>query len=138
MDTAYEVTDDPGRVDVDALWEFLSTEAYWARWRTRTDVERQLASAWRLVSAHGVRTGAMAGFARAWSDGVSSAYLADVYVVRSARGHGLGQRIVEEMLAGEPQSRMRWMLHTSDAHGLYERFGFTAPNTTYRERPGSR
>jgi hypothetical protein len=26
---AYELDDDPGRVDRDAVWEFLSTQAYW-------------------------------------------------------------------------------------------------------------
>ena len=28
------------------------------------------------------------------------------------------------------------MLHTRDAHGLYERFGFGRPDETYLERPG--
>ena len=41
----YQIDDDKNRVDVDALWAFLSAEAYGARWRTREDVERQLAQA---------------------------------------------------------------------------------------------
>jgi GNAT superfamily N-acetyltransferase len=28
---AYELDDDPDRVDRDAVWEFLSTQAYWGR-----------------------------------------------------------------------------------------------------------
>lgn len=28
----YEIDDDPARIDVDAAWQFLSTQAYWARW----------------------------------------------------------------------------------------------------------
>jgi hypothetical protein len=35
-----------------------------------------------------------------------------------------------------PGANFRWMLHTADAHGLYERFGFAAPNDRYLERPG--
>ena len=29
----YEMDDDPGRVDRDKLWQFLSEQAYWGRWR---------------------------------------------------------------------------------------------------------
>jgi len=30
---AYELDDEAGRVDLDAVWEFLSTQAYWGRFR---------------------------------------------------------------------------------------------------------
>src|SRR6202042_2475010 len=76
----YELDDDPGRVDRDTLWQFLSTEAYWGRWRTRSVVEQQLDSAWRVVGVYDSASGAMIGFARAVSDGAGFAYLADVYV----------------------------------------------------------
>jgi GNAT superfamily N-acetyltransferase len=75
------------------------------------------------------------GFARAVSDGVSIAYLADVFVLPEARGQGLGTALVTAMIEGGPGSGMRWMLHTLDAHGLYARFGFAAPGDRYLERP---
>jgi len=128
-----EIDDDPTRVDVDALWTFLSTEAYWARWRRRVDLEIQLGTAWRVVGAYD-GTG-MIAFARAISDGVALAYLADVYVEERARGRGLGVEVVRTMVEDAPAERLRWMLHTRDAHGLYARFGFTAPDGTYVERP---
>ncbi|MBO0869955.1 MAG: GNAT family N-acetyltransferase [Micromonosporaceae bacterium] len=132
-----ELDTDPQRVDVDALWRFLSEEAYWGRSRTRTDVERQLAGAWRIVAAYERSSGRMIGFARAVSDGVALAYLADVYVEPSGRGQGIGKALVEEMIERGPGARFRWMLHTADAHGLYQRFGFAPPNGTYLERPAS-
>ena len=46
---SYEFDDAPGRVDRDAVWEFLSTQAYWGKFRTRADFEAHLASAWRVV-----------------------------------------------------------------------------------------
>ena len=132
-DHEYELDDDPARVDVDALWTFLSTQAYWARWRRRSDVEAQLRSAWRVVAVYDGR--GMVGFARAISDGVALAYLADVYVEERARGDGVGVELVGTMIDGGPGAHMRWMLHTRDAHGLYERFGFGRPDDTYLERP---
>lgn len=125
------------RVDLDALWRFLSEEAYWGRWRTRADVERQLATAWRVVAAYESSSGRMVGFSRAVSDGISVAYLADVYVERAVRGRGLGAALVEEMIDRGPGANLRWMLHTADAHGMYERFGFRRPDHTYLERPAA-
>ena len=44
---AYELDDDPVRIQRDVVWEWLSTEAYWGRWRTREQIETQLDTAWR-------------------------------------------------------------------------------------------
>ncbi len=128
----YEIDDDPARVDVAAAISFLTTEAYWARWRGGADIARQVSSAWRVVGAYD-RSGAMVGFARAVGDG-GVAYLADVYVLPGHRGAGLGKAIVRAMVEDGPGSGLRWMLHTSDAHGLYRAFGFTQPSGRYMER----
>ncbi|WP_290865667.1 GNAT family N-acetyltransferase [Hamadaea sp.] len=128
----YEVDDDPARIDVDAAYAFLSTEAYWGRWRTSEDFADQVRKSWRVVGAFDP-TGQMVGFARAWSDGVASAYLADVYVDAAHRGHGLGVAIVHKMIEDGPGREFRWLLHTSDAQGLYEKFGF-GPSSAM-ERP---
>jgi GNAT superfamily N-acetyltransferase len=129
--TGVEIDLDPARVDRDAVWAFLSTDAYWGRDRTRADVEAQLDAAWRVAGAY--RDGELVGFARAVSDGVAFGYLADVFVVPSARGAGVGVALVEAVLAGT--DRMRWTLFTADAHGLYARFGFAAPDATALVRP---
>jgi GNAT superfamily N-acetyltransferase len=133
----FELDDDPNRIDTDVVWEFMSTQAYWARWRERSDVERQLANAWRVVGAYRAEDGAMVGYARAFSDGVSMAYLADVFVLPSARGHGLGKRLVQAMIDDGPGAKFRWLLHTDDAHGLYRQFGFREPDHTFLERPSA-
>jgi hypothetical protein len=45
--------------------------------------------------------------------------------------------MVQEMIDRGPGAEFRWMLHTADAHGVYERFGFARPDQTYLERPAS-
>lgn len=133
----YELDDDRARVDRAAVFAFLSTEAYWARWRSRSDVDAQIDSAWRVVAAYERATGATVGFARAISDGVALAYLADVYVLERARGDGLGIALVDMMIERGPGRTFRWMLHTSYSHSLYERFGFVPADGTCLERPAS-
>jgi GNAT superfamily N-acetyltransferase len=132
----YTIDDDPGRLDLDVIWSYLSTEAYWHRWRTRADVERQVAGAWRVVGAYDDETGALVGFCRALSDGVCEAYLADVFVLAGHRGHGLGKALVAAMIDDGPGEHLRWTLFTGDAHGLYRQFGFAAPDATAMVRPG--
>ena len=136
-DDNYELDDDPKRVDRAVVTEFLTTEAYWGRWRRREEIERQLDTAWRVIGAYQRSTGEMVGFARAFSDGVAAAYLADLFVLRAHRGRGLGRQLVRAMIDDGLGAKMRWMLHTADAHDLYADYGFGPPDETYLERPGT-
>src|SRR5690606_35577085 len=107
----YELDDDPARIQRDAVWAWLSTAAYWGRWRDRADFEAQLDSAWRVVGVY-APDGSQVGFARAVSDGVCFAFLADVYIDDAHRGAGLGKRLVARMIDEGPGADFRWMLVT--------------------------
>lgn len=133
---AADLTDDPDAVDLDVVWEFIDTQAYWGGWLPREKVEAQVRGAWRVISAH--VDGVMVGFARAVSDGVAVAYLADVFVAPSFRGGGIARAVLTMMIDDGPGADFRWMLHTLDAHDLYRPFGFTDPTDRYLERPPRR
>lgn len=132
----HEIDDDPTRVDRDVVWRYLSTGAYWGRWRDRAFVEAQLDEAFLLVGAYHRATGEMVGFARGTGDGMSFGYLADVFVLGSARGAGLGKALVAAVVDHDPL--IRWVLFTADAHELYRPFGFAAPDSTAMVRPSTR
>lgn len=134
---SYELDDDRQRVDVNVAWEFLSTSAYWARWRAIDDFRRQLDASWRVVGVYQKGDGRLVGLARAVSDGVDIAYLADVFVIPEARGIGLGKELVATIIDRGPGAGFRWMLHTADAHGLYAQFGFKKPDEAFMERRAS-
>ena len=127
-----ELDDDPARVDVDAIHDFLANHAYWAKGRRRETVERTVREASRVVGLYA--DGRQIGFARAFTDGVSIVYLADVYVLPEFRGQGLGVELVREMVEGSSWPNRSWLLHTRDAHDLYRRFGFGAPSERVMER----
>ena len=128
-----ELDDDPARVPLDQLHAFLSTEAYWALGRPREVVERLVREASRVVGLYDDRR--LVGFCRAVTDGLVFVYLADVYVEPAYRGRGLGVELVREMIEHGPYARRRWLLHTEDAHALYEKFGFARPDYKLMERP---
>ena len=128
----FELDDDPAGVDLDAVHAFLSNEAYWALGRPREEVERLVSEARRVVSLF--HDGRQIGFCRAASDLTSFVYLADVYVLEEHRGRGLGLALVREMIDGSELRKLKWLLHTGDAHDLYRRLGFTEPDRRVMER----
>ena len=130
-----ELDDDRGRIDADAVHRYLSEESYWARGCSREAVARTIRDAARVVGLYdGAR---QIGFARVLSDGATISHLCDVYVLRAYRGRGLGVELVREAVDNGPHAKLTWTLKTKDAHGLYERFGFRAPNDGIMERRAS-
>jgi GNAT superfamily N-acetyltransferase len=128
----YELDDDPARVDVSEVHRFLSEESYWAEGRPLEIVERLVRGASRVVGLYAGER--QLGFGRVVSDGVAFAYLADVYVHPDVRGRGLGVELVRELVENGPHRDIGWLLHTDDARGLYERFGFAQPTEKVLER----
>ena len=120
----YLVSDDPARMDADAVHAYL-TRSYWAAGISRELVRRAIANSLAVGLRH-LPSGEQVGFARAVTDRATFAYLADVYVLESHRGHGLGIFMVETLLAHpELQGLRRLHLVTREAASLYRRFGFT-------------
>lgn len=117
----YEVSTDTRRLDLNAIHAFL-TQSYWALGVPRATVAKAVQNSVCV----GVYLGhEQIGFARAVTDKATFAYLADVYVLESHRGHGLSRRMMEALTAHpELQGLRRMLLVTRDAHGLYEKFGF--------------
>jgi GNAT superfamily N-acetyltransferase len=117
----YELTDDPARLDVDAVHAFLAG-AYWSTGIPRETVARALANSLAFSLYHEGRT---VGFARFVTDRATFAYLADVFVVPEHRGRGLATWLVGAALTHpDLQGLRRFLLATRDKHGLYARFGF--------------
>jgi GNAT superfamily N-acetyltransferase len=127
-----ELDDDRRRIDAAAVHGYLSSESYWARERTREDVERSVRESARVIGVYdGCR---QIGFARVISDGIHAAHLCDVYVLSRYRGRGYGMELVREAVDNGPHAGLNWTLATDDADGLYEKFGFARPNERFMER----
>lgn len=125
MHGAYTISTDPARLDQDRIHHWLSTEAYWALGRSREKQDRAIAGSVNF-GAYETVSGQMAGFARVVTDHATFAWLCDVYIDRSARGEGLGTALVTAVRDHfAPLGLRRILLATDDAHGVYEKVGFT-------------
>jgi GNAT superfamily N-acetyltransferase len=129
----YELDDDRARIDRVEVHRFVSEESYWGPGRERETMDGLIERAGRVVGLyHGA---AQVGFSRTVDAADAGlVYLADVYVRQEHRGRGLGVALVRFTVDEGPFAGRRWVLHTSDAHGLYEKFGF-GPGERLLERP---
>jgi GNAT superfamily N-acetyltransferase len=115
------VTTDPSRFDRAAIHAFLSC-SYWAEGIPREIVDRSIEGSLGFGLFEGAR---QIGFARVVTDRATFAYLADVYVLESHRGRGLGRWLVSCVTAHpDLQGLRRWNLVTRDAHDVYRPAGF--------------
>lgn len=116
--------DDPARLDVTLIHGWLAS-SYWSPGIARETVERAVAGSHPLGVYDGAR---QVGFARAITDHVTFAWIADVWVDVPARGAGLGRRMVAWFLDHPRFAGIRRVgLVTRDAHGVYAPLGFHAP-----------
>ena len=127
----YELDDDRGRIDRDAVHDYLA-RSYWAEGRPRDVQDALIDNASRVVGLY--RDGEQVGFSRAISDGHVQSYLADVYVHEEHRRQGLGVELVRFSVDEGPLAGTKWYLHTRDAHDLYRKFGFAEPSERALER----
>jgi GNAT superfamily N-acetyltransferase len=117
----FVVSTDRARLNVSLIHQFL-TRSFWSQGIPRAVVERSLENS----LCFGVfENSDQVGFARVITDRATFAYLADVFILESHRGRGLG-KLLMKCISQHPelQKLRRWMLATRDAHGLYRQFGF--------------
>ena len=131
------ISTDRALLDLHVIHGFL-TNCYWAKGIPREVLARSIENSLCFGIYDGTdekspllpkagRNGAPAqvGFARVVSDFATVAYLGDVFVLESYRGHGLGKWLMECIMQHPAlQGLRRWILLTRDAHGLYAQFGF--------------
>jgi GNAT superfamily N-acetyltransferase len=120
----YLVSDDQAKIDLARTHQWLSNQ-YWALGRSPEIVSKAIENsvALALLSPEGEQV----GFARWATDRAVIAMLCDVFVAPEYRGRGLGKFIVASAVAHPELAEIKLrLLVTSDAHGLYEQFGFKA------------
>ena len=121
------ISTDKSRLDVIAIHDFLSKHSGWS---DNIPLERVRISIDNSLNFGVFYQGRQIGFARIISDFSTIAYLGDVYILDEFRGHGLSKKLMDIIMAHPNlQGLRRWILLTSTADWLYEKYGFTkVPN----------
>jgi len=123
------ITTDKEKIDVHYVHWFL-TNCYWAEDIPIETVNRSIEGS---LCFSVVYLNHQVGFARVITDEATFAYLADVFIDENFRGKGLSKWLMEIIISYPTlQGLRRFLLATTDAHGLYAQFGFSSLTNTDR------
>jgi GNAT superfamily N-acetyltransferase len=112
---------DKSRLDRDFIHGELA-QTYWAKGIPRATLDRAIENS----LCFGVYRGdCQIAYAAVVTDQATFAWLCDVIVTESERGHGIGKLLIGTLITHPGlQGLRRFLLATKDAHGLYAQSGF--------------
>ena len=115
------VSTDNSKLNVPFIYNFLK-DVYWTAGRTMEEVQTTIDASF----CFGIYLdNEQIGFCRVITDYVVFAYVMDVFIDSNHRGKGYSSILIEAMLTEPKLQQVKiWRLATSDAHFLYEKFGF--------------
>ena len=122
----FRIINDPDKIKSEEVLRLLKM-TYWANNRTIEQIEESMASSfcYGLFLAEEER---LVGFARVISDLATTYYLCDVIIDPEYQHQGLGKALVSHIISLPQYRKLRGILLTKDAHGLYEKYGFETVN----------
>ncbi len=119
----YSISTDKNKLDVLLIYNFLTNESGWSDGISYDAVKVSIENSlnFGLYSED-----KQIGYARVISDYSTIAYLGDIFILKEYRKLGLSKWLMETIM-GHPnlQNLRRWILLTSTAEWLYEKYGFT-------------
>lgn len=116
------ITTDKEKMDVEAIHDFLSK---YSGWSDDIPIETVKKSIDNSLNFGVFYQNKQIGFARVISDFSTIAYLGDVYILDEFRGKNLSKKLMDVIISHpELQGLRRWILLTSTADWLYEKYGF--------------
>ncbi|MET0298502.1 MAG: GNAT family N-acetyltransferase [Flavitalea sp.] len=123
----YLISTDKSKLDLIAIHDFLSR---YSGWSDNISLERVKKSIENSLNFGLYFNDQQVGFARVISDFSTIAYLGDIYVLDKHRGAGLSKKLMNVVMSHpDLQGLRRWILLTSTAAWLYEKYGFVkVPN----------
>lgn len=125
MQKDFYISTDKSKLDLAMIHHFLSAKSYWAKGRSKLIIKRSIQNSlcFGVFNSSDVQV----GFARVISDFAVFAWILDLFIIEEYRCNGLGKLLMQKIMAHQDlQGLKRWGLGTKDAHGLYEKFGFSS------------
>lgn len=116
------ITTDKSKMDIVAIHDFLSKHSGWCDNIPFDTVKASIENSLNFGLFYKEK---QIGFARVISDFSTIAYLGDIYVLDKYRGQKLSKKIMEVVMQHPNLKGLRrWILLTSTAEWLYEKYGF--------------
>lgn len=98
MTERYVFSAEVDRVDRARVHQWLSEQSYWAQGRVREKQDAAIEAS-RNYGVYDIGTGEQVAYGRVVTDGVTFAWLCDVFVATEARGQGIGKMLAAGVMA---------------------------------------
>ena len=122
MISGYRISSESSEMDIAVIHGYIA-QSYWANNIPLSIMQTAINNS--LCFGVFTDAGEQIAFARVITDSATFAYLADVFVLEMHRKQGISKWMIENIIAHPNlQGLRRMLLATSDAHGLYDQFGF--------------
>ena len=121
MDKEFTISTNKSKLDINAIYNFLSIESYWAKGRSIETIQKSINNSLCFGVYEDKK---QIGFARVVTDLSTTYYICDLFVLPEYQGNGIGKAMVEFIIAHPSLKNLSGLLLTADAHGLYEKYGF--------------
>ena len=117
----FTLTDSLAALDPQRTYDLLA-QTYWGIRRPREVVNKMIKHSLCLTLLEG---DLQVGFGRAVSDYAVFSWVSDIVIEPRHRGKGLGKWMMTCIVNHPLLSGTQLVLQTRDAHGLYEKYGFS-------------
>jgi GNAT superfamily N-acetyltransferase len=121
MNSEIKISTDKNKLDIEFINSFISN-SYWAKGRTLDNM--------KILVNNSLNFGVFLndtqiGYARVVTDYGQFAYLMDVFISEEQQGKDFSKMLMNFIMNYQELKDVKvWRLATSDAHKLYEKYGF--------------
>lgn len=127
----YLISTDKSKIQIEQV-EKLMKQTYWAAERSMDVMQRAIANS----MCYGIydKDQMLVGLARVVTDYATIYYVCDVIIDQQHRKCGLGKKLLHTITNDGEIKKLRGILVTKDAHGLYEKYGFLKSGDKFMEK----
>jgi GNAT superfamily N-acetyltransferase len=130
----YYISEDKSKLNIEAIKSLLK-QSYWANERTEETILKSIENS----ICYGVyKENNMVGFGRVVTDYSTVYWICDIIIDENHRGIGLGKKLIEKITTTKELEGLMGILATSDAHGLYEQYGFVKEPNSFMKKKRTR
>ncbi len=123
MAETFSISEDKSKLDIEAIFDFLSNRSYWAKGRTKETIQTAIDNS--LCFGLYENDTKMVGFARVVTDCATFGYIMDLFVLEGYRCKGLGKLLTQHIKEHPKIKSIRFLLlATRTAHEFYHQQGF--------------
>lgn len=118
----FYISDDRQKIQIPRVEELLK-QSYWAGPREIRSLPQTIENS-LCFGVYLKENDLQIAFGRVITDYTTAYYLCDVIVDEKYRSQGIGKALIKRIVTDKRLTPLKGMLKTSEAHGLYEKYGF--------------